>query len=52
MIDAIEVHGIIKGPILGFRRLSQCSMHSPYSGYDPIPDKGSWHSHINCNKKK
>lgn len=38
MIEAIQVHGPIKGTWLGLKRLSRCH---PYNdgGYDPVPPK-------------
>ena len=44
MLEAIQIHGVIKGLILGFRRLGQCRPGSHYCGYDPVPEKGQWHS--------
>lgn len=40
MIEAIQVHGPIKGTWLGLKRLSRCH---PYNdgGYDPVPPKKS-----------
>lgn len=36
MYEAIEKYGIIKGLILGFKRISKCHpFHS--GGYDPLP---------------
>lgn len=52
MIEAIDVHGVLKGLYLGFRRLSQCRPGSNYRGYDPIPDKGMWHSSVDSRVDK
>lgn len=41
-IDALEIHGALKGTILGFRRISQCHPYSKHFGYDPVPPKGLW----------
>lgn len=52
MIDAIEIHGVVKGIMLGLRRLSQCRPRSKYQGYDPVPEKGTWHSTIDARIEK
>jgi len=52
MIDAIETHGIMKGMLLGARRLGQCRPSSNYHGYDPVPLRGSWHSTIDARTNK
>ena len=38
MIEAIEVHGIIKGLYLGSKRILRCHPWGK-SGYDPVPSK-------------
>jgi putative component of membrane protein insertase Oxa1/YidC/SpoIIIJ protein YidD len=40
MIEAIQIHGPIKGTWMGIKRLSRCH---PYNdgGYDPVPPKKS-----------
>lgn len=40
-IQAIQVHGGIKGGILGFWRILRCNPWTE-GGYDPIPQKGRW----------
>lgn len=34
--EAIETHGILKGTLFSFKRLSKCHPWGPH-GYDPIP---------------
>ena len=41
MIEAIEVHGAVKGVLLGLWRLLRCHPFGK-SGYDPVPPRGSW----------
>ncbi len=38
MIEAIKVHGIIKGIWLGIKRIMKCNPWGG-SGYDPVPQK-------------
>ncbi len=40
-LEAIKVHGIIKGLMLGVSRIVRCN---PFSGggVDPVPNKGKW----------
>ncbi len=41
MMQAIEIHGVIKGIMLGTYRIIRCN---PWArgGYDPVPPKGKW----------
>jgi len=41
MIEAIEVHGALKGALLGLWRILRCHPFGK-SGYDPVPAKGAW----------
>ena len=41
MIEAIEIHGVLKGMFLGIKRILKCNPWGP-SGYDPVPKKGEW----------
>jgi|MGYP000936845767 UPF0161 protein ACICU_00008 len=38
MLEAIEIHGVIKGLWLGSKRLLRCHPWGG-SGYDPVPPK-------------
>ena len=38
MIEAIEIHGVIKGIYLGTKRILRCHPWGG-SGYDPVPPK-------------
>lgn len=37
-VEAIEIHGVIKGTWLSLKRLSRCHPFSK-SGFDPVPPK-------------
>ena len=41
MIEALRVHGAVKGTLLGVWRLLRCH---PFGkcGYDPVPPRGAW----------
>ena len=41
MIESIEVHGAVKGVLLGLWRLLRCHPFGK-SGYDPVPPEGRW----------
>lgn len=38
MLEALEVHGLIKGLYLGVKRIFRCHPWGG-SGYDPVPKK-------------
>ncbi len=40
-IEALQVHGALKGCALAFLRLLRCRPFGPH-GYDPVPPPGSW----------
>lgn len=50
-VEALQIHGVFKGSILAIRRLSQCRPGSKYGGYDPVPEKGTWHTTYDTKKK-
>ena len=41
MIEAIEVHGVAKGLLLGLWRILRCNPFGK-GGFDPVPPKGRW----------
>lgn len=43
MLEALEIHGALKGLLLGSWRILRCN---PFGkcGYDPVPPKGRWKS--------
>ncbi|MDA3925235.1 MAG: membrane protein insertion efficiency factor YidD [Kiritimatiellae bacterium] len=38
VIEALRIHGVIKGSWLGFKRIMRCHPFG-HSGYDPVPGK-------------
>ena len=52
MIEALKVHGAIKGTVLGLWRILRCHPWGDY-GYDPVPAKGKWRNEfekLECNR--
>lgn len=41
MIEALQVHGALKGTLLGCWRILRCHPFGA-KGYDPVPPKGTW----------
>ena len=41
MMQAIEIHGVIKGILLGTWRILRCNPLCK-GGIDPVPPKGKW----------
>ena len=41
MIEALQVHGALKGTLLGLWRILRCHPFGAH-GYDPVPEKGRW----------
>ena len=41
MVEALNVHGAVKGTLLGLWRILRCH---PFGkcGYDPVPPRGAW----------
>lgn len=50
MIEAIEVHGALKGTALGLFRLLRCHPFGPH-GFDPVPPKGRWKNDFEREKQ-
>ena len=42
-MQAIEVHGVLKGGLLSLWRVLRCNPLGRY-GYDPVPPRGRWRS--------
>lgn len=40
-IQALQVHGALKGTLLSVWRILRCNPFGKY-GYDPVPEKGRW----------
>ena len=38
MLEAIKIHGILKGLFLGIKRILKCTPNRPFT-YDPVPEK-------------
>ena len=49
-MQAIEVHGVLKGGLLSLWRVLRCNPLGRY-GYDPVPEKGRWRSDERYLKK-
>ena len=45
LIEALTVHGAIKGVLLGLWRILRCHPFGDY-GYDPVPEKGKWRNQL------
>lgn len=44
MIEALKVHGLFYGGLLGIKRIFSCHPWGN-SGYDPVPPKKDCHKH-------
>jgi len=44
-IEALQVHGAVKGTLLAAWRLWRCRPFGAH-GYDPVPPKGAWKNHF------
>lgn len=43
MIESLQVHGTLKGLLLGTWRILRCNPFGKF-GFDPVPPKGRWTS--------
>ncbi|MEG0804377.1 MAG: membrane protein insertion efficiency factor YidD [Pygmaiobacter sp.] len=43
MMQALELHGSVKGLLLGIWRILRCNPFGRF-GFDPVPPKGCWKS--------
>ena len=50
MIEALRIHGSVKGLLLGLWRLLRCHPFGK-SGYDPVPRQGRWTVEISNSEK-
>lgn len=50
-IEALKVHGPVKGLLLGIYRILRCNPWGT-SGYDPVPPKGNWRKKMWKKKKE
>ena len=41
MIEALNVHGAVKGTLIGLWRILRCHPFGA-KGYDPVPPRGKW----------
>lgn len=49
-LEAIEIHGALKGSWLAFKRILRCNPLFP-GGYDPVPPKNEYHGR-NLNNRR
>lgn len=45
MIEALKVHGAVKGTLIGIWRILRCHPFGAH-GYDPVPPKGRWRNSL------
>lgn len=45
MIEALQIHGALKGTLLGLWRILRCHPFGA-KGYDPVPEKGRWRAKV------
>ena len=45
MLEALQVHGAFKGPLLGVWRIMRCHPFGA-KGFDPVPAKGRWKNDV------
>ena len=39
MYTAVDRYGVLKGALMGAKRLSRCNSRTPAGTYDPVPEK-------------
>lgn len=51
MIEALQVHGALKGFLLGVWRILRCHPFGA-QGYDPVPPRGAWRNNFTKDTEK
>ena len=51
MIEALRMHGAVKGTLLGLWRIMRCHPFGAH-GYDPVPVKGRWRNDFEKSLKE
>jgi len=49
-MQAIEIHGLLKGSLLALWRIVRCNPFGRW-GYDPVPERGRWKNEARDLKK-
>lgn len=50
-IEALKVHGALKGSLLAAWRLLRCHPFGSH-GYDPVPPLGAWKNHFETSNRQ